>query len=262
VEGAVSLPIPGIPDWRDAAGYADLAGLEAPGFAWEWLRRRSDYREQALRSLAAPADEPALRREQPAALTFGLHAFEDPGRSALLARPVWAASRLPSVLKAIARPARHHGDAFNLESLEAFATLIESPVHRLLLSDGLRSVRLDVAGSLRPAGVILSFELIGLRTIGGQLRALHQLRALVARGRFMPSLHPPPRRNRRLIALLRAFDAIENGATQSEIAAMILDARFERSGWRVEAPSVRARAQRLVRSARQLAAGAFWTLLD
>ena len=32
------------PDWRSAADYAPLLALNRPGFAWEFLRRNSDYR--------------------------------------------------------------------------------------------------------------------------------------------------------------------------------------------------------------------------
>jgi len=34
----------GIPDWRDASGYADCEGWDSDRWRWEFLRRRADYR--------------------------------------------------------------------------------------------------------------------------------------------------------------------------------------------------------------------------
>jgi hypothetical protein len=31
------------PDWRDSGAYAGLQSLDAPGFAWEFLKRNSSF---------------------------------------------------------------------------------------------------------------------------------------------------------------------------------------------------------------------------
>lgn len=33
-------------DWRSAGEYDDLRSLDAPGFAWEFLRRNSDFQQE------------------------------------------------------------------------------------------------------------------------------------------------------------------------------------------------------------------------
>jgi hypothetical protein len=61
--------------------------------------------------------------------------------------------------------------------------------------------------------------------------------------------------------MLRAYDGIVAGAAQREIAALLLSSEAGRERWRVEAPTVRLRVQRLVRSARAMAAGGYLSLL-
>lgn len=34
------------PDWRLSAAYEHIRSLDAPGFAWEFLRRNSDFLQQ------------------------------------------------------------------------------------------------------------------------------------------------------------------------------------------------------------------------
>jgi hypothetical protein len=64
-----------------------------------------------------------------------------------------------------------------------------------------------------------------------------------------------------MILLLRAFDALAAGASQRDIAQILLSASAGLPSWRVMSPSLRSQAQRLTRSARTMAAGSFWALL-
>jgi len=86
--------------------------------------------------------------------------------------------------------------------------------------------------------------------------------ALAATGSLSPHLHPPDRRAHRHILLLRTFDALAAGVGQRAIAAALLGNRANETRWRIEAPSLRSQVQRLVRAARLMAAGGFWSLLD
>jgi hypothetical protein len=61
--------------------------------------------------------------------------------------------------------------------------------------------------------------------------------------------------------LLRAHDALAAGASQREIAACLFDELAAQRRWRVNAPHLRSRVQRLVRAARQAACGAYLGLL-
>jgi hypothetical protein len=252
-----------LPDWKDAQAYAPLFQAERAAFAWEWLRRDQRYFDRAI---MAPESQCVLSEDEDfEALEWNLHTFEDPRLAVPQARPVWAARRHSWVLEASARPAAPaEEDCLELEPLSAFARLVRSRgTERLLFSDGLRSIRLDLAGSsVASAPARLSYRLAGVRRIERPLLVLRRLHSLVSRRAFSSSLYPPVCRARRLVALLRAFDALRAGATQAEIAAVLLRPHLERHRWRVHSPSLRSQAQRLVQCAARFANGGFWTLLD
>jgi hypothetical protein len=250
-----------VPDWRDASAYEALRNSERAGFAWEWLRRNDEYCTVALASIAAR--NRSAPGEEDAALYWNLHAFEDPRLAVPLARPVWTAGGHPWVLAARAERSCPSEDCFDLDELSGFARMIDSPGgQRVLLSDGSRSIRIDVTGSpLGGSPVRLSYDLAGIREIDRPLLVLRRLQSLVSRGTFSNSLYPSVCRARRLIALLRAFDAVRAGASQSDIASVLLRPRLERHRWRVHSPSLRSQAQRLVQCASRFANGGFWLLL-
>jgi hypothetical protein len=163
------------------------------------------------------------------------------------------------------RPAvRSERGFLDLAQFESLAKLIASPLgERLLLSDGYRSIRLDVRGdSFRNSPVCLSYELVGIQALERPLIVLRRLRALVAAGRFLPSLQPSPRRALRVIQLLRAYDGIRTGARHIDIADVLLRRELKRGPWRVHLPSLRSQAQRLAKAARHMARSRFWALLD
>lgn len=249
---------PGV-DWRNAAAYAPLLAADRSILAWEWLRRDPAYREAAVAGLFGEA---GAVFKLPA--KWGLHAFEPPGRAAPAARPLWMADVHPPVLTAAAEPPVLAADSFNLARLGPLVSTVDvasGPEH-LLISDGLRAIRIDVvAGSVREGPVQLRFLIAGLKSAERPLLTLRRLLALCRSARFSPALHPPDRRAGRFVLMLRARDALAGGATQREIAATLLSAEATTERWRVSAPTLRARAQRLVRAARSMAAGGYRSLL-
>lgn len=253
---------PDIPDWTDAGAYAVLLGFERSGFAWEWLRRQPEFREEALSAIAHGSISARTREDR--ALEWRLHAFEDPRLQAPNARPIWAASGHNWVIGATAERSAPGEDSFALDQFASLARIVVSDgAQRLLLSDGYRSIRVDVTGApLTSSPVRLSFELAGIRSLERPLLVLRRLRSLALRGRFAASLHPPVAQARRLVTSLRAFDALQAGASHSDIAAGILSSNLDRRRWRVHSPSLRLRAQRLAQGARRMADGQFWHLLD
>ena len=248
-----------VPDWRDSAAYAPLLGADRSLFAWEWLRRDPGYRaafEGAVPGGAkCGADERAAR--------WGLHAFLPPEPTVPDARPMWTAAVDPFVLRIEATPPTGC-EAFDLGRLARVSTLITGGKgdEHLLLSDGFRTIRLDVVcGSLRQGPADLCFRVEGLACAERAVLALRRFLAVWQTGAFSRSLHRRETRAARWTLLLRAGDALTVGATQREIAAVLLsrDARGPR--WRVESASLRSRVQRLVRSANAMQAGAGLALL-
>lgn len=254
----------GLPDWRDASAYEPLLFAGRAAFAWEWLRRQPAYRAESLRARAERRKLPlGILAEDPLAARWGLHAFEDPRHGALKARPVWRAERHPSVLGAQAGPRRADPDAFLLDRISGLATLVSGPgVERLLLSDGNHSIRLDVRGtSLLSGPVWLNYDMAGVATARRMIPVLQAFISLASNGTFSRSLRPVERRGRRQILLLRTHDALQQGADQRTIAAVLLSNRAEEGRWRVKSPSLRSQAQRLVKASRAIAHGRFWDLL-
>lgn len=243
-------------DWRDEAAYAWLLSGDRRCFAWEWLRRTPVYVE-------------AWSGDGSGAATFGLLRFEDPGRDALSARPFWRRNFDRAVLAAEVAPASWR-DWLDLRALAPFVTVIgcseaDDAVEHILVSDGLRSIRIDLlSGSLITGAVPMRWRIEGVAEAASQLLALRQLIALTRCGRFARSLHTPERRARRWIEMLRVHDAIASGATHREIVAGLFGVDVAAPRWRVAAGPWRLRVQRLAAGARTaLASGpAGWLVGD
>jgi hypothetical protein len=251
------------PDWRDAAAYAPLLDADRSLFAWEWLRRDAGYRVAAGRSLSSPGPIGGM---EPGPEHFGLVAFEPPGLAVPDARPVWHSATYPYVLGVRAAPAmarQGEPDLFDPRHVRALARLIERDgAQHLLLSDGLRCIRLDgPAGTFRDGPVCLSFAVCGIASAEPRLLTLRRFLALCRAGRFSRGLHRAEMRARRWILMLRAWDATAAGATQRDIAETLLRPSAGGPRWRTREPSARSQAQRLVRSARALVAGGYRAFL-
>lgn len=248
-----------MPDWRDAAAYEPLLRADRSFHAWEWLRRNSGYRAAAEQ---APQQEDADFSAGEKSARWGLHAFVPPDLTAPEARPVWRSNVYPFVLHAEASPADGE-DAFDLERFAELSSLVKAADREhLLISDGLRAIRIDVlAGGLANGPSELSYRLAGLSAAEPPLLTLRRLLMLWRTGTFCRSLHPNEPRAKRWLLMLRAGDALREGADQREIATALLSAEAGQPRWRTQSPSIRSRVQRLVRSARAMEAGGFWALL-
>lgn len=248
------------PDWRDAAAYAPLLGADRSLFAWEWLRRDPSYQEAARDWAGSSASRDAgLSR----ASRFGLIRFEAPELSVPDARPLWRADAWPRVLSVAPAAGCGAQDRFDLECLAEVATVVAAQgSEHLLLCDGLRAIRLDGPASTFTSGPTgLRYRIEGLVSARPLLVTLGQLLALCSTGRFSRPLHPRQPRARRWILMLRAADALADGAGQRQIAEQLLSRSAASPCWRSREPSIRSQAQRLVRSARAFAAGGYWSFL-
>lgn len=247
------------PDWRNTAAYQPLLRVERTAFAWEWLRRQPKFQAAALHAVESGRGSNCEERD---ALAWNLHAFEDPRVPAPLARPVWASPACTWVVKAFARPCLPGEDFIDLEGLQVFRTIVRSQeADRLLLSDGYQSIRIDVHGARLGQGpVLLNFQLQE-SVLDRSLIVLQRLRALCLNGCFRSPTAPQFQRAGRMVLLLRAFDALQAGASQADIAATLLRSGLERRCWRTHSSSVRSQAQRLSREAKRMAADRFWQFL-
>lgn len=240
------------PDWHDPALYAALFEADRSLIAWEWLRRDPVYR-------AAASGLDPIGPEH-----FGLVDFEAPDLPVPLARPMWRSQVHPLVVHAERAGDSDAGERFDLSELNGFArVLVGHGVEHLVLSDGLHSIRLDGPPGIFTEGPAqLRFSIQGIDSARAPLLGLRRFLAFARTRRFSRILHPREPRARRWILMLRAYDALGAGATLREIAAYLFRSSVAEPLWREREPSIRLQAQRLVRSARRLAAGEYRHLLD
>src|SRR3546814_14187157 len=78
---------------------------------------------------------------------------------------------------------------------------------------------------------LLSCTLCGLKDFETKPLPLQRLCRLARSGRLLKSLYPPERRARRWTLLLRAFDGAVFGASQRDIAAVLVGDRAVRVDW-------------------------------
>ena len=173
----------------------------------------------------------------------------------------WRPGFNPSVLAVEARPvAPGHGDAFDIRSFDAMATVLRrGGSEHVLFSDGLRHLQLAVtAGSVLDGPVCLRTLLSGLRHMEAKVLALRRLCGLCRLGRLPRGLFPPERRAGRWAMMLRAWDGEMAGASRRRVAAAIFGEAAAHDLWE---SGYRSRMQRLVREAREMAGGGYLRLL-
>ncbi len=246
------------PDWRDWQAYAPLLAAERPLLAWEWLRRDETYRCAAI---ASNSRGPKAGEFAAAPQRWGLHAFEPPDLVVPRARPVWRLEVHPYVLP-VEAAGDSGDDCFDLGRLAPLCSVVSDRSEHLLICDGLRSIRIDIlAGSIKEGRVRFRYLIAGFEAAEKPLLTLRRLLALYRTGRISVPVRTSDARMRRHILMLRACDALAAGATQREIAAELLDRDARLDRWRVWAPGLRSRVQRLVRCARVMESGGYRSLL-
>lgn len=247
------------PDWRDPAAYSPLLDADPSLVAWEWLRRDPAYRTAARRSIGA--HRPVEGCSDPE--HFGLVRFEPPDLGVPYARPLWHPDVHPLVLPVERAHPASELDEVDLERMHSLVTLAvgESGEH-LLLSDGFRAIQLKgPPGTFSEGRASLKYLIAGLAGAERPVLTLRRFLACCRSGRFSRSLHCREARARRWIMLLRTRDALVAGATQRQIAGELLSRSTGLPQWRSRESSLRSQVQRLVRSARLMAAGNYGSLL-
>ncbi|WP_406693893.1 DNA -binding domain-containing protein [Sphingomonas cannabina] len=151
-----------------------------------------------------------------------------------------------------------------LEELAPWLTVVAGPDGRehAVLSDGWHHIRLDVeTGSLARGGrVLLLYRLQGLVSARPRLLPLRRFLDLVEHHRFAASLFPRDPYIARWLVLLRVHDALAAGASQREIAEVLLGAGHV-GDWKSRSDWVRSRVRRLVRGAGAMARGGYRSLM-
>lgn len=157
-----------------------------------------------------------------------------------------------------------HPDALDIHcvGVEVLLVAVSGQGEQLLLRQAGRSIRLNVrSGTFDQGPVRLRYALEGFARLDPQLLTLRRLAGLWRMGRMPAELFPPERRAARWIELLRAHDALTQGASQREIAATLFGSQIVHRDWRGTSDYLRLRVQRLAATARKLVDGGYRELL-
>lgn len=181
------------------------------------------------------------------------------------ARIFWRADWDASVLAVETLPVpRGDDDAFDIHRFDRFATVLRccDGHEHLLLSDGLHHLQMEVtAGSLLDGPVRFRYELSGFKHVEAKTLTLRRLLLLRRLGRFSRGLFPLERRAPRWTMALRAYDAVQAGASHRDIAAALFGEKAVQEDWHGRSDYLRLRVQRLVRMAVKLVNGGYRNLL-
>lgn len=202
----------------------------------------------------------------PSPLHGGFIFAEHPGLAAPDARILWDAALDPGTLAISVRPAiPGDPDSLILDHISPWLTCVEGPdgLEHAVLSDGWHHIRLDVTGG-RLAGqkaVHLHYRLHGLTSARSRMLPLRRFLGLCQYRRFGQSLFPSEPQTLRWLDMLRVHDAVQDGASQREIASTLFGEARIADDWNGPSDSLRSRVRRLVRDARAMAAGGYRNLL-
>lgn len=189
---------------------------------------------------------------------------ESPGRTAPDARLIWHADCDPGILRATAAPTSSSDpDGITPALLGRWLSVVaDMSGEHVVLSDGWRHIRLDIAcGSLDAGPVVLHYQLAGLVSAEHAILPLRRFLDLCRNRRFSVSLYPPDRRVARWIVALRVHDALVAGASQRDIARVLFGGDLALDTGARESDSLRSRVRRLVADARRLAGGGYRLLM-
>lgn len=144
-------------------------------------------------------------------------------------------------------------DAFDLTDLPHPASVLQTGdgVEYVVIGDGHHRIRLELHGdSVAHGPVRLRYDLEGFDQAEAAVRTLRRFLALQRLGRFPETLFPADRIVARRVRALQAFDGQRAGASQREIASVVLGERLFR-GSNDNFDSIRKRVSRLLDLAEQ-----------
>ncbi|HUZ73387.1 MAG TPA: DUF2285 domain-containing protein [Stellaceae bacterium] len=204
-------------DWRSASAYEDLWPLDAPAFAYEFLRRNTEFLSDYARFFRAGrrgATDPA--EAEAFAQRWGVR-FRSQARSRAV---LWTPRTLPSVVTLTKTPDGLADPRLELDSRSLQSILAVDDEDQVV---ELRGARLRLHREEKVGGAVAVLlpldQLFDIRAAA----ALRLWRALTGRTPGPDLGVLTPERRSRLILGLRALDGRLERATYPEIAAVLFD---------------------------------------
>jgi hypothetical protein len=182
---------------------------------------------------------------------------------AIKARPIWDRAVDTSVVT-VSTSGATALNAFDVRHVMGLATIVTScaGVEHLLLSDGLRHLRLDVVrGTLLAGPVAMHFSLNDGPTLSAQLDTVRHWQRF-RKGRDLGRIAKQEHRARIWVRQLRALDGAVAGATMREIAQTLFPALATSVALQDRNSAIRSRVRRLLRAARANVGGGYRRILN
>ena len=259
---------------RDHAVSRPPAGYDGGDWAWEFLRRNTDYvadwrssvpRKLPCIELSDGTSLLRLRRRFKQAEKWGLYAFADPRQCAQQARVFWHASAFgPAVRLNAKRPAK--GDEAAVRRLADFIALRRAVIDAegftlIALKRNGACVPLEVRGlSVLTAPFVPVFELYDLDDLSAQTELLKRLQRFTNSDPGA-SQKSPLASDERLHHALIALDESLRGRTYRQIAMTIFGEKKVAEEWHGHSQFLRDRTRRLVAKGTELMNGGYRDLL-
>lgn len=252
------------PDWRNAEDYCHMLDYDATNWAGEWLSRNPEF-------LADLDPAACCSRKDALCADHGVSVVTCAGTCALSrwgvrccltngGRPLffWLPQHNSHVLEVEAVTDQANG--FDLRSCSLLKAVLRGKAKtHLLFSDGARTLQIDVQGVFdldKPVsfrGAVQGWQEFATKPLN-----LLRICQLYRQGRLVKALYPKEQKARRWIELLRAWDGLQAGAKQRDVADVLFGTWAAHEGWE---DGCRARVQRLMKSAKRMVGGGHLALL-
>ena len=230
---------------KSVADVGWVGGLSRVGWAWEFLRRNTKYRQQYVERTTSACPE-----------EWGLLYFENPDLDSRRAAVFWRPDACSAVLPVTAIPLTEAAKALDPSRLKCSTTIIPAAncdrADVLFQQQG-RILQIAITGARGLMGVQLLVPLVPMpRHSAGRVLALRRFANLVTSSALQANLYPPERRATRLTKVLQALDLWRAQRSYRDIGVHLFgEARIDRE-WNDPRDHLRDQVRRAVYYGRTL----------
>ena len=257
---------------RSLQDYAYAAGLDRPGWAWEFLRRNADYQPDFRTNKAGTPTAIKhvsgtvyyrLRRKFLAAERWGLVMFADPLKTSLDADVHWHSNSITGHVRCTSKPANDNNS--DAEYLAGFigrrSVLVANESEHLCIQRDALSANLEISGaSLLLQSCELNYKIEGLKRLNPVAETLTNLRRLKAGSQL-----PEPTLGQtelRLRECLVALDGHLAGRSYRDIAEVLYGPDRVKEAWTNETRHLKDKFRRAVAAGIDYMNGGYLKLLQ
>jgi len=246
-----------LPDWTADESYDYTNRLSLREFAWEFLRRNADFRgawtaaqlEYGVAGYDGPTTFIVSQHNKPSLAQWGCLYASSPSRDALTAMVLWCPDACATVLRltAFALDAKIDATPFLLRTIDCPSLLLELPQgpQHLLFVEGGRGLQLSIEGAdiVQPVRLMTNCAPDDVLA-GPQMRSLQCFNDLRLTGHFFRSNVQRDPLSPRFRRVLRILDGNLSGATNQEIAKVVLRDEYSDAEWNAPSYSMRDRIRK------------------